>query len=293
MTQWMLRAYAKVNLGLRVLHRRDDGYHELDTYFLQISLADQLFFEKTGSAKLVFTCNWPEIPADQSNLCVRAYHLIAAKMGRELGLQLHLQKNVPAGGGLGGGSSDAAMTLMAINHIYRLGWSKKDLHQLALQLGSDVSFFLEGGLCRGQGRGEILSPLASLPQFWILLIVPGIAVSTASVYKNIKLGLTKSYRNSTFALLNFVPFDGCDIELLGVNDLEEVVFARHPELLAIKDKLQRAGALLANMTGSGAVVFGVFGSYEQAHQTQEEFRSEYRTIVARPIKWGYDDVDLL
>ncbi len=287
----MLRAYAKINLGLRISGKRADGYHDLDTCFLQISLADCLFFEKLGSARLEFTCNWPEIPANHRNLCVQAYDLITRKTGQSAGLRLHLQKNIPSGSGLGGGSSDAAVTLMAVNRLHHLGLSKRDLHGLALELGSDVPFFLEGGLCRGQGRGEILSPNVQIPSVWVLLATTGISVSTASVYKNIKLGLTKSCWNSTFALSKLKYFEGCNPETLGINDLEGVVFRWYPQLSALRDNLLKLGAMGANMTGSGSAVFGVFNSCQAARQAQQAFRSEYRTIIARPVKWGYEDVE--
>lgn len=292
MKRWMVRAYAKINLGLRILNRRADGYHDLDTYFLQITLADELFVEKNRRARLELTCNRPEIPIDDDNLCVRAYDLLAQKTGRAPGVRLHLQKNIPAGGGLGGGSSDAAATLMAVNALGHLGLSKNDLFELALQLGSDVPFFLEGGFCRGQGRGEIISPCTQLPPIWVLLIVPDMAVSTASVYKNIKLGLTKTRWNSTFALskLNCFTKD-CDADVIGVNDLESVVFKWHPQLAAVKDNLPQHGAMWANMSGSGSTIFGVFANRQQACAAQEIFRSEYRTWIARPIRWGYENVD--
>jgi 4-diphosphocytidyl-2-C-methyl-D-erythritol kinase len=192
---------------------------------------------------------------------------------------------------LGGGSSDAAITLMATNRLCALGLPRTDLHSLALELGSDVPFFLAGGLCRGQGRGEILSPVSGLPPVWILLVMPELSVSTASVYKNIKLGLTKSHRNSTFALSKLKEFKGCNPETLGVNELEDVVFQWHPQLSVLQDNLRRQGAMGANMTGSGSSVFGVFRSYQEARQAQQVFRSDYRTFIARPIKWGYDEVE--
>jgi 4-diphosphocytidyl-2-C-methyl-D-erythritol kinase len=291
MKNWMLRAYAKINLGLRITGKRADGYHDLDTCFLQISLADRLFFEKLGEARLEFTCNWPELPANHKNLCVRAYDLITRKAGSRSGLRLHLQKRIPFGSGLGGGSSDAAVTLMAVNRLHDLGLPKKDLHEFALQLGSDVPFFLEGGLCRGQGRGEILSPKPEIPPVWVLLATPGISVSTASVYKNIKLGLTKSRWNSTFALSKLQYFAACNPETLGINELEDVVFQWYPQLSALRDNLLKQGAMGANMTGSGSAVFGVFSSYEEARQAQQAIRSEYRTFIARPVKWGYEDVE--
>jgi 4-diphosphocytidyl-2-C-methyl-D-erythritol kinase len=150
---------------------------------------------------------------------------------------------------------------------------------------------LEGGFCHGQGRGEILSPIPDLPPVWILLTTPGISVSTASVYKNIKLGLTKSRRNSTFAVSKLKYFEGCNSEALGINELEDVVFKWYPQLSTLQDNLLRQGAMGANMTGSGSAVFGVFSSYQEALQAQQAFRSEYRTFIARPIKWGYDDVE--
>ena len=191
-------AYAKINLGLRIAGKRADGYHDLETNFLQITLADQLFFETTSSATFEMECNRPEIPCDHANLCAQAYERLSAYLGRRQGLRLRLQKGIPAGAGLGGGSSDAAVTLITLNNLWEAGLSQSELYQLAIRLGSDVPFFLEGGLCRATGRGEVITPLAELPDFWVLVVTPDIWISTAWVYDQVKIGLTNSQKNSIF-----------------------------------------------------------------------------------------------
>ena len=284
-------AYAKINLGLRILGKRPDGYHELETYFLQIDLADQLVFEKRENEPgLTLTCNRPDIPVDATNLCHRAYQLICEAASRPLGVRLHLEKYIPAGAGLGGGSSDAAVTLAALNRLFDLRLSNARLYQLAAQLGSDVPFFLTGGLCLGRGRGEMLTPIARLPDFGILLVMPDITVSTAWAYQNYnKLGLTNIQKNrklpssNIWELLDHHFIETCQ------NDLEVAVFEKYQKLAVIKSRLQESGAIVSSMTGSGAAMFGLFRTQQEAQDRKHLF-DNYSTYVIRPIRWGIPQV---
>ncbi|MCG3120386.1 MAG: 4-diphosphocytidyl-2-C-methyl-D-erythritol kinase [bacterium] len=290
MHPWCVPAYAKINLGLHILGKRADGYHELETFFLQIDLADHLFFEKTAGSRLELTCNQAEIPVDDSNLCARAYHLLCEAASHSFGVRLHLEKSIPAGAGLGGGSSDAAVTLIALNRLFELKLSKDRLYQLATELGSDVPFFLTGGLCWGRGRGEILEPYAELPDLGILLVTPPVAVSTAWAYKNYnKLGLTKTEKYRKLPSSSIGQLTDDELAAVCQNDLEIAVFEKYEELAAIKAQLQRSGAIVSSMTGSGSAMFGLFRTQQEA-QGRKQLFERCNTFVTRPIRWGMPQV---
>ncbi len=284
-------AYAKINLGLRVLGRRADGYHNLETKFLQISLADSLFFEERETDEIELSCNWPEIPCDQTNLCSRAYDLLKSLTNRRFGLKLHIEKKIPTGAGLGGGSSDAAITLMTLNALFNLDLDLKALDRLGQKIGSDVPFFLRGGFCEGRGRGEILTPIDRLPEFWIVLVSPNVSISTAWAYQNLKFGLTNEQKSSTFSAFKKEMLQENSAKWWGENDFEGIVFNKYAELAIIKEELLKGGAFAANMTGSGSTMYGLFRSFELAQQNQQRFQFNYTSFLARPLKWGKKEVD--
>lgn len=284
-------AYAKINLGLHIVGRRADGYHNIETKFLQVSLADTLRFEEALSGKLELSCNWPEIPCDQSNLCSRAHHLLSTAVNRRLGVRLHIAKSIPTGAGLGGGSSDAAVTLMTLNSLFQLKLALPELHELACTIGSDVPFFLCGGFCEGKGRGEILSPIDKLPEFWVVLVSPNVSISTAWAYQNLKFGLTNEQKSSTFSVFKEEKPKPREAEWWGENDFEGIVLSKYSELAKIKDELLKGGAFAANMTGSGSTIYGLFRSFELAQQNHQRFQLNCNSFLARPVKWGKKEVD--
>jgi 4-diphosphocytidyl-2-C-methyl-D-erythritol kinase len=210
--------------------------------------------------------------------------------GRSLGIDIFLEKNIPYGAGLGGGSSDAAVTLMAVNFLYNMGFSLDQLSEFAGQLGSDVPFFLHGGLAYAGGRGEILTPLDYLPQAWILIVKPEVAISTKWAYDNLKFGLTNTKKNTTFASLKNSLSDADKLREVCHNDLEAAVFARYPEMAVIKSRLQEAGALPVSMTGSGSAIFGIFASQHALQQGVRVFGKSYKTFVTEPIRLGIKQV---
>lgn len=284
-------AYAKINLGLRILGRRADCYHDIETKFLQISLADSLFFEERDTDEIELSCNWPEIPCDQTNLCSRAYHLLKSLVNRRLGIKLHIEKKIPTGAGLGGGSSDAAITLMTLNNLFNLDLELQALDSLGQKIGSDVPFFLRGGFCEGRGRGEILAPINKLPEFWIVLVSPNVSISTAWAYQNLKFGLTNEQKSSTFSAFKEEMPEESNNQWWGENDFEGIVFDKYTELAKIKEELLKGGAFAANMTGSGSTIYGLFRSFELAQQNQQRFQFNYISFLARPLKWGKREVD--
>jgi len=256
-------AYAKLNLGLRVLFKRPDGYHELRTVFQTISLADRLEIEFTRARTTRITMEGtPDIP---DNLVERACHLALEAMKIHAHVRFNLKKNIPMGAGLGGGSSDAAAVLLALPV---LAGKPLDAPGLAARLGSDIPFFLHGGTALGLGRGEELYPLPDRPATRALLVLPNVHSSTAEAYRDLSPALTSiALQNKLDTFQQEVWRGGAVCE----NDFEQVVFARHPELKRIKQRLIRFGAKPAAMTGSGSAIFGIFADAEELNRARQSF----------------------
>jgi 4-diphosphocytidyl-2-C-methyl-D-erythritol kinase len=232
----------KINLGLSVLRKRDDGYHDLETCFYPIPWTDIL--EVIPSDKFQFTVSGNVIPGDD-NLCVKAYRLLNAPPAK-----IHLHKIIPTGAGLGGGSSDAAWTLRLLNDVFNLKIPKDELKRYAAQIGSDCAFFIEDGPMIGRGKGEMLTPAkVSLKGKFIVIVKPDVHVSTAEAYAGIKP------REKDFNIEN-IPMGDWKDHLR--NDFEETIFKKFPAIGSVKTSLYEAGALYASMTGSGSAVYGIF-----------------------------------
>jgi 4-diphosphocytidyl-2-C-methyl-D-erythritol kinase len=246
-------APCKINLGLHIIEKRADGFHNLETVFYPVPWCDVV--EAVPSDTLTFTTSGQQVPGNISdNLCIRAFELMKAKFALPP-VALHLHKVLPTGAGLGGGSSDGAHTLRALNDIFSLGLSPADLLPFAAQLGSDCGFFLFDDPMLGTGRGEILSPAAvSLAGYYLVLIKPAIHVATAEAYRGI------SPRKPTQPLQETLHQPVARWRELLANDFEESVFKKFPEIESIKNKLYEHGAVYACMSGSGATVFGIFES---------------------------------
>lgn len=256
-------SHAKINLGLYVLGKRPDGYHDIWTIFQELEFHDVLYFTK-HDAPLTLTTNHPTLPVGDDNLVCCAVRAFAQKMGCPTQLAIHLEKQIPLGAGLGGGSSNAAAALRGLNQLFQVGASQKELAALGATLGSDVPFFLYGGTAIGTGRGEQIEPLPDLPPCWILLINPGIHISSAWAYKNINLKLTNfPTKNNVFSQRHNAVTDA--LRTLK-NMLEEPVISHYPIIASIKNRLREEGAEWASMSGSGSTVFGVFKEKELAEQ---------------------------
>jgi 4-diphosphocytidyl-2-C-methyl-D-erythritol kinase len=259
------RAFAKINVGLEVLGRRDDGYHELRTILQTVALHDELSFCRENEG-ISFTTNDPDLGTGPENLVVRAASLLAERApGR--GVTIHLEKNVPAGMGLGGGSADAAVTLLALDQLWDLHTPAQDLHRLAASLGMDVPFFLYGGTALALGRGDEVYPLAVELDWPIVLILPDFSISTASAYASLRL--TK--RRVGFTLQHFVWRSPSVRDRLGelVNHLEGATGSHTAHIQELKRDLLERGALAAMMSGSGSAVFGVFEAEDSARSVAD------------------------
>ncbi|HEX9445119.1 MAG TPA: 4-(cytidine 5'-diphospho)-2-C-methyl-D-erythritol kinase [Candidatus Binatia bacterium] len=261
-----IRAPAKVNLSLRVVGRRRDGYHLIDSVMVPVGLCDELEItrDKTGRGRgLRVTCDDPEAPEGRENLAYRAAELLLGPGAAAAPIHIHIKKRIPVGAGLGGGSSDAAAALLGLDRLLGLKKSRRRLLALAARLGADVPFFISGRPARARGVGERLRPIRSLPRLWVVVLYPGFGVSTAWAYRSLSFKLTKSIENTS---INRLAYNRSGMARLMVNDLEKAVFRRYPRVASLKERLVDAGAAGALMSGSGSSVFGIFFSGGAAKQ---------------------------
>ena len=266
-------APAKLNLFLHVTGRRADGYHNLQTAFRLIDLADTLRFTARADGNVTLQRPLAGVPPEQ-DLCMRAAVLLKQATGHQAGVEIELVKRLPMGGGVGGGSSDAATTLVVLNFLWRLGLKRGELQQLALKLGADVPLFVFGENAFAEGVGEQLNPLV-LPAAWYLVLVPPVQVPTASVFAAPELTReTKPIRITAF-------FDGLKRRALR-NDLEPVVSERYPEVARHLAWLKQHGE--ARMTGSGACVYAEFSTASAAHAAHAQLPQAMRGFVARGLE---------
>ncbi len=249
-----LHAPAKINLCLSVLGRRPDGYHEVRMLMQAVGLFDRVTVRLAGDGVTV-TCDARGVPSGEGNIAGKAAREMLALAGMRQGLAVDIVKNIPVAAGLGGGSSDAAAVLVACNRLLGLGWDRKRLAEVGARLGMDVPFFLHGPTALAAGRGEILEPLPCPDPFWALLVNPAFGTSTAWVYQNLKLELTKKVDCNRIARLSVSK-----IAASLHNDLETVTASAHPVIGEMEQALAAAGALGARMSGSGPTVFGIFES---------------------------------
>lgn len=258
------KAPAKINLLLRVLRKRPDGYHDLASIMQQISIYDEL--EYTLQQKgITLHCPGTDLPTNEQNLIYRAAQTIFNHTGYRNGVEIVLNKHIPSAAGLGGGSSDAATTLMTLNDLCSLGLSKTELIKLGAKLGADVPFFIFGRSAFATGIGDKLQALPDLPQINMVLINPAFPLSTKTVYDNLNLALTKKKNN--YSIPRFYALDDVIRELH--NDLEAVSFRMHPQLNTFKQLLLDEGALGALMSGSGPTLFGIFADEQSAKEAQD------------------------
>jgi len=247
-----LESPAKVNLRLEILEKREDGYHELRTIFQKISLHDTLHFSLKKKRGVSIAADHPKLPVGKDNLVHRAAQSMLKVASYRGGVDIEIEKRIPLGAGLGGGSSNAATTLMALNHLLEIGLPKKELMEMGLEIGADVPFFFFRGGAIGSGIGERLKRV-ELPDLWYILIYPNFEVSTRWAYQNFVL-TNRQFHLNLQGLLK-TP-EGVSRILL--NHLEAVVSKKYPEISLMKKTLVSAGALGALMTGSGPTVFGLF-----------------------------------
>ena len=279
---FVIKAPAKLNLRLKITGRRPDGYHELISIMIPIDLFDLLELKVIRQSRIRLSCEGLPVPTDKNNLVYRAALSFLSETGIQEGLAIKLIKNIPVGAGLGGGSSDAAATLLTLNEMWSRPLSLSKLHDLAAELGADVPFFLRSEPSLATGIGEILEPLKKWPKFWYVIVTPPLQVSTSWVYRNLKLELT---RGEYDFIVKFLKSDPFTISAILENDLEEVTTASFPVIETIKKSLVDAGAEGALMTGSGPSVFGVFSSQNQAISAKNSLISQNLGDVFLATNW--------
>jgi 4-diphosphocytidyl-2-C-methyl-D-erythritol kinase len=254
--------------------KRGDGYHLLDTVLVPVTLYDELIIRRVGRRSkneplLKVTCDHPQVPQGEANLAHRAASMLLAERRFPHSIQIHIRKRIPVGSGLGGGSSDAAATLLGLNRWLNLGRRRKDLLALAASLGADVPFFLYGCPARATGIGERLRPFRLPGRVWVVILYPPLAISTKWVYDRVKL--TKSIEKTS---INFSLESPVAIDRFLVNDLEKVTIRHYPAIGLLKERLLQEGAAAALMSGSGSSVFGIFLTRQKARTAFSRLRRQ-------------------
>ena len=275
---------AKINLGLEIIGRREDGYHDLVTLFQSIALYDKIIFKIREDGKILLSGNDPQIPWDQNNLVFRAVEVLRKRTGTKHGVEIFVEKNIPPGRGLGGGSSNAAVTLLALNQLWETGLGRLPLTSVAAEIGSDVPFFLTGGLCLGLGRGEQIKSLPEQRKWWVLLVLPDFSVSTALAYQEYdRLGLSLTSTDKESKIIQFLETKDISLIRYFKNDLEAVALRIYPQLAEIKQEIKRSGAELSLMSGSGSALFGLFFEEPEARSAAARLAVRYRTRVVATV----------
>jgi 4-diphosphocytidyl-2-C-methyl-D-erythritol kinase len=259
-----LKSPAKVNLRLEILRRREDGYHELRTILQKISLYDAISISLKKEKGISISTDHPNLPIGRGNVAYRAAQMILKRSEYQGGLQIDIKKEIPLGAGLGGGSSNAATILKALNQLLKMDLPRRELMKIGLDIGADVPFFLSEGPAIASGIGERLKGI-DLPDLWYVLVYPNFEVSSRWAYQNFVL--TKSQFHFKFQKVLKSP-EG--VSCLLRNDLEEVVSRKYPQIYLMKEMLSSAGALGTLMTGSGPTVFGIFAGKNDASKAYKE-----------------------
>ncbi len=267
-----LQAFAKINLGLDVLGKREDGYHEVRMIMQTIRMYDQLDMRKSVEPGIHLTTNKKYIPVDENNLVWRAAKLMMDTCGIIEGVSIHLHKVIPVAAGMAGGSSDAAATLVGMNRLFHCGLSKEKLMELGVQIGADVPYCVLRGTALADGIGEKLTVLPPMPDCWILIGKPGISVSTKYVYTTLDLN-TDTVHPDIDGMKKALE----DGNLYGItermgNVLQDVTIPAYPEVERIKEQMKALGAVNAMMSGSGPTVFGIFDNEEKAQEACQKLR---------------------
>lgn len=269
-------ALAKINLGLEIVGRRKDGYHELRTLFQALSLADELEFVLRNDGLIKLSGDKSSLSWGKDNLIYQAALALKKTKPGASGVEIKVRKNIPPGYGLGGGSSNAAVTLILLNQLWQLGLSRPELTRIGRQLGADVPFFFYGGLCLGEGRGDLIKPLPDLNNWFVLLVFPPFSLSTRWVFQHQALPLTSKAKVSKIKqFLKSGRFDVLE------NELENVVFSRFPQLREIKEAIKTRQAQLSLMTGSGSAVFGLFLDKQEAEEAGREITRLFPGVTVR------------
>ena len=274
-----VNSYAKINIGLKIINQRIDSYHNIETVFQEVQFHDIITIKKINEGYKLSSNN-VDFPMESSNTCVQAYLRLKKEFPELKGVNIHVNKNIPMGSGLGGGSSNAASTIIGINNLYDIGLTKLQLKNISQDIGADVPFFIEGGIQHGQGIGDKLTPLKIKLPYTILLVFPNNTVNTRWAYSQIRNKLERPIKAVNFADLmekEMIPFQ------LFENDFEKIVFSTYPEIGLIKSKLLKNNARFASLSGSGSTVFGFFNDEADAISAELLFSKSFKTIITQSL----------
>lgn len=281
------KAYGKINIGLDVLRKRNDGYHDVKMIMQTVSLYDRITITKTqDSPDIVIDTNLSFLPTNDNNIVYKAAKLLLSEFGIQDGLSIRLEKHIPVAAGMAGGSADAAVTLELINKMYELKLNKNDLMERAVKLGADVPYCLLGGTALSEGIGEILTPISPLCPCFILIVKPPIYVSTKFVYDNLNLEQLSSHPDIDGLVASIDAKDLHAMSFKMENVLETVTEENYPVISSIKKTMKENGALSSLMSGSGPTVFGIYEKEEDINRTAALFKTNYpayRTYITKPV----------
>ena len=273
-------SFSKVNIGLKILEKRSDDYHNINTIFQELQFGDIITIDESDNGCDII-CDDIRIPKGKQNICYKSYDELIKKFPNLSGVKITIKKKVPISSGLGGGSANAASVLKGICKLFDLNLSNDELESIAVKIGADVPFFIKGGTQLGMGIGEILMPINKTFKGFYLLVIPKISINTQWAYSKIKNKL-----NSEKTLTNFARFLGeknFSPELFE-NDFEDVVIPTYPEIGLIKNQLIEFGSKFASLSGSGSTVYGIFNDEASAKEAELFFQNSNMTILTEPTK---------
>ncbi len=272
MKQIRLKAMAKINLGLDVVRKREDGYHEVRMIMQTVNLYDKLFISVSEKPGIRLKTNLSFLPVNENNLIYKAAKLLMDEFDIKKGVDIQLQKFIPVAAGMAGGSTDAATTLIGMNQLFDLNLSRRQLMERGVKLGADVPYCVAGGTALSEGIGEVLTRLPDVPRGYVLIAKPGISVSTKFVYSNLKLDTVTAHPDIDAQVEAIHQQDFRKMAGLMGNVLESVTIPAYPIIQKIKDFMMQQGAVNAMMSGSGPTVFGLFTNQRQAEAACEKMR---------------------
>lgn len=275
-----LRAMAKINLGLDVIRKREDGYHEVRMIMQTIRMYDVLDIRKKQNPGISLSTNLPYVPSDERNLVYKAAKLLMDEFDIKEGLSMRLSKSIPVAAGMAGGSSDAAAAFVGVNRLFRLGLSQEELMERAVRIGADVPYCIMRGTALAEGIGEKLTPLSAMPEGYVLIGKPGINVSTKTAYENLKLDAVEKRPDIDGMIQDIQNKDLYSMTEKMVNVFEPGLMEKYPVIGEIRDFMEERGALKAMMSGSGPTVFGIFDSKEKMNATAAALR---KTGLAKTV----------
>jgi len=278
MSSLSLKSHAKINLFLEVLWKRDDGYHEIESLIQKISLCDNILLENRPKGITILCPNKEiDIPSNRNNLAYKAARLLITKFNIKKRISITIDKKIPVGAGLGGGSSNAASVLKGLNQLWNIGLTNEQMQELGAEIGSDVPFFINGGTALVKGRGVKIHTWFTVPKIWLVLAVPNISVSTKWAYGRLDRNLTKNINSARLPRLEKLQFKDIVDNLF--NRLEGVVIKEYPLIGVIKEKMIACGANGALMSGTGSAVFGIVSRKDKAYKIAEKISNDLKSEV--------------